>query len=38
VWVPGRWDHPRAGYTWQPHRWYPQGNRWALRGGWMRGR
>jgi WXXGXW repeat (2 copies) len=38
VWVPGRWDHPRAGYNWQPHRWVPHGNRWALSGGWVRGR
>jgi hypothetical protein len=37
-WVPGRWDRPRQGYNWRPHAWYPQGNRWALRGGgWVRG-
>lgn len=37
-WVSGRWDRPRTGYVWSPHQWRPQGNRWALSGGWTRGR
>jgi hypothetical protein len=37
-WVPGRWDRGRPGYAWHPYQWRPQGNRWALSGGWMRGR
>ena len=38
VWVPGRYERPRAGYRYQPHRWSP-GPRggWELRGGgWRR--
>ena len=38
VWVPGRYERPRPGYTWHPHRWEP-GPRggWELRGGgWVR--
>ena len=36
-WVPGRWDHPRPGYRWQPHAWVQQGGRWQLHGGgWVR--
>jgi len=37
VWVGGRFEHPRPGYTWQPHRWVQHDNRWHLEGGrWMR--
>jgi hypothetical protein len=37
VWHPGRWEAPRAGYRWVPHRWEHVGNRWHLRGGrWER--
>ena len=39
VWVGGRWDHPRQGYRWEPHRWEPQGGNWHLRGsGWRQAR
>ena len=37
-WVPGRYEHARPGYRWQPHQWAqgPHGN-WHLRGGgWVR--
>ena len=38
VWTGGRWDHPRAGYRYQPHAWVPVGGRWQLHGGaWVRG-
>jgi hypothetical protein len=37
-WVPGRWDRGRPGFAWNPYQWRPQGNRWALSGGWMRHR
>lgn len=37
-WVPGRWEHPRPGYSWRAHAWVQQGGRWHLRaGGWVRG-
>ena len=37
-WVPGRWDRPRVGFVWAPHRWVPFNGRWHLRGGgWVRG-
>ena len=38
TWVGGRWDHPRPGYGWAPHRWVPGGGgQWHLRGGgWVR--
>ena len=37
VWVGGRYEHPRPGYSWQPHRWVQHDNRWHLEGGrWMR--
>lgn len=36
-WVGGHYERPRAGYGWAPHRWVPQSNGWALRGGgWTR--
>jgi hypothetical protein len=36
-WVPGRWEHPRPGYTWRAHAWVNQGGRWHLHGGgWVR--
>ena len=36
-WVPGRWDRPRAGYSWQPHIWLNIGGYWRQRGGhWRR--
>jgi hypothetical protein len=36
-WVPGRWEHGRPGYGWQPHAWVNQGGHWHLRaGGWVR--
>jgi hypothetical protein len=36
-WVPGRYDHARPGYRWEPRHWIhgPRGN-WHLRGGWRR--
>lgn len=37
-WVPGRYEAPRPGYGWSPHRWHhaPRGG-WYLRGGgWVR--
>jgi len=37
VWIGGRYDRPRPGYYWQPHRWEPISGRWHLRGGgWAR--
>ena len=38
AWVGGRWDRPRPGYGWAPHRWVPGGGgQWHLRGGgWVR--
>ena len=36
-WVGGRWEHPREGYAWSPHRWVPVQGRWHLMaGGWVR--
>ncbi len=35
-WVAGRWDRPRPGYYWQPHRWQPISGRWQLSGGGWR--
>jgi len=36
-WVPGRWEHGRPGYGWQPHAWVQQGGHWHLHaGGWVR--
>lgn len=29
-WVPGRYERPRPGYRYQPHRWQP-----VARGGWQ---
>jgi WXXGXW repeat (2 copies) len=38
VWVPGRYEHPRPGYTWRAHAWVQQGGHYHLRaGGWVRG-
>jgi hypothetical protein len=37
VWIGGRWEAPRHGYRYQPHRWEPisQGRGWRERhGGW----
>jgi len=35
--VPGRWDHPRAGYQWRSPAWANQGGRWHFHGGgWVR--
>ncbi len=33
VWVPGRYEHARAGYGWAPHQWVAGDGRWHLRGG-----
>ncbi|HTP74872.1 MAG TPA: hypothetical protein VML58_21870 [Burkholderiaceae bacterium] len=38
AWVPGRWGYGRPGYAWHPYHWAPYGGRWALSGGWGRGR
>jgi len=36
-WVGGRWEQPRPGYAWAPHRWVPHDGRWHLEGGaWFR--
>lgn len=36
-WVPGRWAHPRPGYTYRPRAWVPRGSSWQLQGGgWVR--
>ncbi len=37
-WVPGRWEAPRPGYTWEPHAWEREGGGWRLRGGYWAGR
>ncbi|HVO06960.1 MAG TPA: hypothetical protein VMT83_09265 [Burkholderiaceae bacterium] len=38
-WVPGYWGHARPGYVWHPYHWAPHGGgRWAMSGGWARGR
>ena len=38
VWVGGRYEAPRAGYAWHPHRWVQRDGRWHLEGGvWLRG-
>jgi hypothetical protein len=38
VWVPGRYEAPRPGYRWEPHRWVQHDGRWHLEGGaWRRG-
>jgi hypothetical protein len=32
--MPGRWERPRPGYRWEPHRWEPTaGGGWHQRGG-----
>ena len=37
TWVGGRWEQPRPGYAWAPHRWVPRDGRWHLEGGaWFR--
>ncbi len=37
AWVPGRYEHARPGYGWEPHRWVQHDNRWHLEGGgWVR--
>ncbi len=37
AWVPGRYEHGRPGYGWEPHRWVQHDNRWHLEGGgWTR--
>jgi hypothetical protein len=37
VWMPGHYEHPRAGYQWRPHAWVQEGGRWHLHaGGWVR--
>ena len=33
AWVPGRYEHGRPGYGWEPHRWVQHDNRWHLEGG-----
>ena len=37
-WVPGRYERPRPGYRWQPHRWdrSPRGGWYLQGGGWVR--
>ena len=37
-WVPGRYERPRPGYRWQPHRWdrSPRGGWYLQGGGWLR--
>ena len=36
-WVGGRYEQPRPGYAWAPHRWVQHDNRWHLEGGaWLR--
>ena len=37
-WVPGRYERPRPGYRWRPHRWQPHARGgWQLEGGvWVR--
>jgi hypothetical protein len=36
-WVPGRYERPRPGYSWNAHGWVQQGGRWHSRGGgWVR--
>lgn len=36
-WVGGRYEQPRLGYGWAPHRWVQHDNRWHLEGGaWFR--
>jgi hypothetical protein len=38
VWVPGRYEAPRPGYRWEPHRWVQHSGHWHLEGGaWRRG-
>jgi hypothetical protein len=39
VWIPGRYEAPRPGYRYEPHRWVQQaGGHWRLEGGaWRRG-
>jgi len=37
-WVPGRYEAPRPGYHWEPHRWVQHDGRWHLEGGaWRHG-
>jgi hypothetical protein len=37
VWVGGRYEHPRPGYVWSPHRWVQHDGSWHLEEGhWMR--
>ncbi len=38
VWVGGRYEAPRPGYTWQPHHWVQHNNQWHLEGGAWRPR
>lgn len=37
-WVPGRYERPRPGYRWHPHRWEraPRGGWYLQGGGWVR--
>ena len=33
AWVQGRWEAPRPGYRWAPHRWVHEGQGWRLHEG-----
>ncbi len=38
-WVPGRWEAPRPGYYYEPHRWVHEDRGWRLHeGGWREDR